>query len=247
LLIDGHIHAGYWSPGRFLGRGVPFAELERCLEECSLDGAVLTTTDLRDNEAVAAFVSAPRSKRYWFFPWVNPARPDDLEFLKRRRRDIHGIKFHPSCDLVKVTDDRARPFLSFAADQGLPVIVHCGRWQEMSSYAFALEVAGRHQGVNFVLSHMGGDTPELETATIEKTCASGLRNVFLGIEGVREYWAVQLAVERMGADKVIFGSDYPLGHPRMYLGLVDALRLTEGERAAVLGGNILGLLGETSR
>jgi predicted TIM-barrel fold metal-dependent hydrolase len=247
VIIDGHIHAGYWSPGRFLGRGVPFAELERCLEQCSLDGAVLTTTDLRDNQAVAAFARQPKPKRYWFFPWVNPAAPDDLVFLKQHRRDIHGIKLHPSVDRIRVTDDRAKPYVSFAADQGLPVIVHCGRWQEMSSYAFALEAAGRNPAVSFVLSHMGGDTPELETATVEGACASGLANVFLGIEGVREYWAVQLAVDRMGADKVIFGSDYPLGHPRMYLGLVDALDITEGERAAILGGNMLRLLGETSR
>ena len=60
-----------------------------------------------------------------------------------------------------------------------------------------------------------------------------LANVHLGIEGVREYWAVQRAVDELGADRVIFGSDFPLGHPRMYLGLVDALRLSA--RAAGAG------------
>jgi predicted TIM-barrel fold metal-dependent hydrolase len=157
---------------------------------------------------------------------------------------VSGIKLHPSCDRIKVTDERVIPFLEFAEREGLPVVIHCGRWQEMSSYQLALEVAEKHPDLDFILSHMGGDTPELETATTDAIKDRGLVNVSLGIEGVREYWAVQRAIDELGADRVIFGSDFPLGHPRMYLGLVDALRLSPGDRELVLGGNILRLLGE---
>ena len=244
MIIDGHIHAGKWSPGQFLGRGVPFAELDACLAECNIDGAVLTSTDLRDNSAIEAFVREPRPRRYWFFPWVNPAAPGDLEYLSGHRSTIHGIKFHPSCDKIKITDARVEPVLAFARAEGLPVIVHCGRWQEMASYRFALEAASAHSEVAFILSHMGGDVPELEMATIDGAKSAGLSNVYLGIEGVREYWAVQRAVDVLGAERVIFGSDYPLGHPKMYLGLVDALVVSAGERASILGGNMLRLIGE---
>jgi hypothetical protein len=227
-----------------LGRGVPFTEIEACLVDCNIDGAVLTTTDLRQNLLVGDLLRAARPKRYWFFPWINPQAPGEMEYLRSHRKEIHGIKFHPSCDKIRITDGSVRPFLGFAGDENLPVIVHCGRWQEMSSYTFALEAAGAHPGVNFILSHMGGDTPELEMATIEATKAARLANVSLGIEGVREYWAVERAIEELGAERVIFGSDYPLGHPKMYLGLVDALRISDRERSQVLGGNILRLLGE---
>jgi predicted TIM-barrel fold metal-dependent hydrolase len=247
LIIDGHIHAGNWSPGKFLGRGLTFDDLETCLRQCNLDGAVLTATDLRENARVEDFVSKAGGKRYWFFPWVNPQAPGEIDYLVTHSKGIHGLKFHPSCDLVKITDPRVEPFLKHAAERRLPVMVHCGRWQEMSSYAFALEAAAGHSDVVFILSHMGGDTAELEMATIESVRRARLANVFLGIEGVREYWAVQRAVDDLGADRVIFGSDYPLGHPRMYLGLVDALRLSEEQRGLVLGGNILRLLGEAGR
>lgn len=244
MIIDGHIHAGRWSPSRFLGRGVPFTEIEACLAGCNIDGAVLTTTDLRENLSVGDFVRSSKGKRYWFFPWINPQAAGEMEYLKSHRKDIHGIKLHPSCDRIRITDRLVRPFLDFAEGENLPVIVHCGRWQEMSSYAFALEVASAHPEVSFILSHMGGDTPELEMATIQDTKAARLANVSLGIEGVREYWAVERAIEELGAERVIFGSDYPLGHPRMYLGLVDALRISGDQRAQVLGGNMLRLLGE---
>jgi len=244
LLIDAHIHAGHWSPEKFLGRGVSFEELEGCLVECGIDGAVLTTTDLRENDLVGEFVRGQRTKRYWFFPWINPAEPGQIEYVEGHASGIDGLKFHPSCDKIRITDRRVTPFLEAARKHGLPVLVHCGRWQEMSSYAFALEAAAAHKAVTFILSHMGGDTPELVMATLEGIKARRLSNVFLGTEGVREYWAVQRVIDDLGADRVIFGSDYPLGHPKMYLGLVEALRMSERQRAQVLGGNILRLLGE---
>jgi predicted TIM-barrel fold metal-dependent hydrolase len=143
-----------------------------------------------------------------------------------------------------VTDERVAPLLEFAGRQGVPVVIHCGRWQEMSSYRLALEVAGKYPDIDFILSHMGGDTPELETATTDAVKERGMANVYLGIEGVREYWAVQRAIDELGADRVIFGSDFPLGHPKMYLGLVDSLTLSAEDRQLVLAGNILRLIGE---
>lgn len=244
MIIDGHIHAGFWSQNYFYGRGVEYADIDACLDECGMDGAILTSTDLRQNDPLLEFIRNAARKRYWFFPWVNPADDGDLAYIESRRGDIHGIKFHPSCDRVKITDSRAAPFLSFAAEQGLPVMVHCGRWQEMSSYRLALDAAAGHRGSDFLLSHMGGDTPELVMGAVEGIVERKLDNVYLGIEGVREYWIVKRAIGEVGADRVIFGSDFPLGHPRMYLGLVDALDLTDGERDLVLGGNALRLLRE---
>ena len=37
MTIDGHIHAGYWSPQMFLGRGASFETMETCLAECGID------------------------------------------------------------------------------------------------------------------------------------------------------------------------------------------------------------------
>ncbi len=244
MIIDGHIHAGYWSRDYFYGRGVEYPEIDGCLDDCGIDGAILTSTDLRRNDEVLDFITNSARKRYWFFPWVNPADAGDLEYVAGRAEEIHGLKFHPSVDKVKITDRRTEPFLQFGEERGLPVLVHCGRWQEMSSYELALDAAAKHPASGFILSHMGGDTPELVTGAVEGILKRGLTNVHLGIEGVREYWIVRQAIDRLGAERVIFGSDFPLGHPRMYLGLVDALGLDKKERELVLGGNAMRLLRE---
>jgi hypothetical protein len=244
LIVDGHIHAGFWSEERFLGRGVAYEEIDRVLEECGIGGAVLTSTDVRANDQVLEFIHGKSRSKYWLFPWINPAVEGEVEYLESRIDDVNGIKLHPSCDRIRITDPETQPILEFAGQKGLPVMVHCGRWQEMSSYRLAIEAAASHPAVNLVLSHMGGDTPELEMATIEAIETGRLENVYLGIEGVREYWAVQQAVDRLGADRVIFGSDFPLGHPLMYMGLVDALRITGSQKDKILGDNILRLVNE---
>lgn len=243
MIIDAHIHATYWSKKMFLGRGVGFNEIEQCLDECGIDGAVLTTTDLRRNQEVLDYISNC-GRRYWFFPWTNPLDNGDIRFLEDNIGSVHGIKIHPSCDRVRISDTRVRPILDLANAYGLPVMVHCGRWEEISSYRYALEVAALYPEVDFILSHMGGDLPELEFGTIEEIETSGISNVYLGIEGVREYWAVQNAVDRLGAERIIFGSDFPLGHPKMYLGLVDALKVDDDQRQKILAGNILRILRE---
>jgi predicted TIM-barrel fold metal-dependent hydrolase len=112
----------------------------------------------------------------------------------------------------------------------------------MSSYKHALDAAAKFPAVPFFLAHMGGDTPPLASATQDAIAEGGFRNVWLGLEGMREFFYVARGIEKLGIERFIFGSDYPVGHPRMYLGLVDALRLTDGERALYLGGNLVNVL-----
>ncbi len=55
---------------------------------------------------------------------------------------------------------------------------------------------------------------------------------------------VRRAIKKIGAERVIFGSDYSYGGISYELKKVMGLRLPEDERLAVLSGNILRLMGE---
>jgi predicted TIM-barrel fold metal-dependent hydrolase len=226
-MIDGHIHVGRWSE-RFFGLDVSLPEVDRVLADCGIEGAAVTATDLRDNESLLHQIRDARL-RYWFFPWVNPAEDADLGRLEGWGKAVAGLKFHPSCDGVRITDPRCGPYLEYAGRLKLPVLVHCGRWQEMSSYRYALEAASRYPDIRFVFAHMGGDQPDLVRATYEALGPSGPGNVWLGMEGIREYWLIREAIDSVGPARVIWGSDFPIGHPKMYLGLLEALALDEEE------------------
>jgi predicted TIM-barrel fold metal-dependent hydrolase len=227
-VIDGHVHVGQWSE-RFFGLKVGLAEVDAVLSSCGVEGAAVTATDLRDNESLFRDIQSARL-RYWFFPWINPAGAGGLRALEEWGPAVAGLKFHPSCDGVRITDPRCGPYLEFARLKRLPVMVHCGRWQEMSSYRYALDVAGRYPDLQFLFAHMGGDEPGLVRATYEALAAGGPANVRLGMEGIREYWLIRRAIDALGPHRIVWGSDFPIGHPKMYLGILEALELTEEER-----------------
>ncbi|MFD2351349.1 amidohydrolase family protein [Nonomuraea ferruginea] len=54
---------------------------------------------------------------------------------------------------------------------------------------------------------------------------------------------VRKIIERHGADRVVFGSDWPMTDPATEIAAVRALGLPPEDEAAILGGNLAGLLG----
>ncbi len=79
-------------------------------------------------------------------------------------------------------------------------------------------------------------------------CASrGLDNVWFDFAGLREHWVVERNIALLGADRYLMGSDFNLAHPLMYIGAVRGMRLSDEQRARVLGGNARGLFGEPLR
>jgi len=48
-----------------------------------------------------------------------------------------------------------------------------------------------------------------------------------------------MAIEQIGIDKIIFGSDYPIMHPTMSIASVKALNLTKDEEDRVFYKNVL--------
>lgn len=241
LILDGHVHLGRWTDAWYPGLHVDWKTLDEEFTAAGVQGAVVTSSDMRDHRQLLHPPAGLRG-RYWLFPWVDPNTPEDLRWLEKGGEGVSGLKIHPSGNKVAVNDDRLDPYFELAAERGWSVVVHCGRWQEMSSYKHALHAAEKHPRVAFFLAHMGGDTPALATAAQDALAASGQENVWFGLEGMREFFYVARGIERLGVERFLFGSDYPVGHPRMYLGLAEALHLAPKEKELFLGGNLLRVL-----
>jgi len=253
LIIDAHMHVGVWDHPDFLGRRCDVAEALRVMRAAGIDGGALVPTDRCDNqglldEMLEAVAGGSAAGPLWFFAWVRPCGNDlpgesDLAWVREHAAEVTGLKIHPSLSRARITDDCYRPALELAAEHALVVLVHCGRWQEMASYRFAIEAARAYPGARFLLAHAGGDTPMLATAAAQMVADTGASNVWFEFSGLREYWVVERNVALIGADRYLMGSDYNLAHPLMYVGAVRGMGLEEEEQRAILGGNALGLFG----
>jgi len=166
--------------------------------------------------------------------WINPQDPEWAADLPRA--DAHGfcgIKIHPVLDHYAVSAEPLRGIWECAAARGWPILTHTGPDDSPSS-AFRYEPLLRdYASVPLILAH----TP-LEAILV----AQRMPNAYLDTTHVPAE-RVALAVEAVGADRILFGTHFPLFNP---LANVDKLRLAdipEEARTAIASENARRILG----
>jgi predicted TIM-barrel fold metal-dependent hydrolase len=245
------MHIGAWDHADFLGRSCGVADAIDVMAQAGVAGAAMVPTDRHDNAGLLAEMRAAIRGGFagplWLIAWARPTGQggaDDLTWIRDQAASVTGIKIHPSLHRTRITDDGFRPALELAEELGAVVLVHCGRWQEMASYRFAVEAAERHPGARFLLAHAGGDTPVNATRAAELAASSAADNIWFEFSGLREYWVIERNVAMLGAERYLMGSDYNLAHPLMYIGAVRGMALSEAEKRRILGDNARELFGE---
>lgn len=162
--------------------------------------------------------------------------------LRWTRRVFVGLKLHPEMNAVPADAPALDPYLRFAARHGFPVVAHCDGQVDLASAPRLLALARRHPTVPVVLYHTGFQGPhEPAMAAAEAALADGSANLWLETAQLPPEVALE-AVERVGAGRVLFGTDatfHGRGHYARYRPLLEALarELGEEDRARILNGN----------
>jgi uncharacterized protein len=153
---------------------------------------------------------------------------------------LRGIKLE--IDLC-ARDARMATLMNKAAERGIPVLHHAwyqtiGKQPYASDPSDVADLARRFPDVRIVMAHLSG---------------CGIRGV-LDIADCPNVWIdtsggqpvaglVEYAVERLGAGRVVFGSDECGREFSCQLGRILGARLSARDREAILGRNAAGLLG----
>lgn len=173
----------------------------------------------------------------------DPHRPDAPAMLREQlsRPGVWGFKLHPDTHACAADDPRYDPVLELAAEAGVPVLVHGQSGSPSADPARLAALADRHPQVPVLLGHAGLWPDGFDRAA---RLAAARTNLYLEICGSRltTRWLERM-VAVAGAERVVFGTDACFLDPRTGLGKVRFARLTDIDRAQVLGGTMARLLG----
>ena len=132
-------------------------------------------------------------------------------------------------------NDELDEILNYAEKQGMVVNIHTMDPDSMDA------LLKRHKSLMFVAAHPGEPPQFMRHLERFKMCDN--YHLDMSGTGMFRYGTLKMAVDRMGADRVLFGSDYPGCSPAMFLGgvLMEGL-LSDSEKEYVLSKNAKRLL-----
>jgi len=184
------------------------------------------------------------SDKLLFAMWYLPDN-SYFKYLRRHVKEIKMVKFHPSHAKMRFDNPVMLPMIKYCEDNNIPILVHCGRWLEMSSSTIPILVAENFKA-NILLAHMGGVTEDLVIKTANMLGEKRMGNVFLVTSGISVNSRVSEArivqcpsklidyvASKVGYRKILFGTDYPFGKQTDMIESINNVRLSLSDREAI--------------
>jgi uncharacterized protein len=185
------------------------------------------TDAVPDNDAVRRAGAA--SDRLVPFYFANPRRGPGR--YRRASPDFRGLEISPAVHGVGFTDPRVLALVEVAAAAGHPVYAVCVATAGARTADF-LDLARRFPGTTFVFGHCGFTGIDIDAINRIEPHA----NIVVETSGCFGV-TVRAALDRLGPERVLFGTEYPLQHPAVELTKLDCLDLHPSTWASVAWAN----------
>ncbi len=171
------------------------------------------------------------------FHCVNPNHGEKAveDFRKAIAQGKKGLKLAPLIHRFSLTSNAVKDLAKTCAELRVPFYTHVVFHPDASTEKVAV-LAEEFPHTTIILGHMG--LAPADDLAVE--CAFHHDNVFLETS-VSSYLIVKEALRRLGAGKLIFGSEFPLYHPHLELEKIRVLLKGE-DFDRVTSKNILAML-----
>jgi predicted TIM-barrel fold metal-dependent hydrolase len=190
----------------------------------------------------------------FFFPVCSVHPADGRAALEEIDRVAAGgaawLKLHPNNQQFDVADPAITDVVKKATERGLPVLFDAYSPWDADQPGKFVSLAMALPDARLILAHAHGPGfPQLLVYDVIGRYPWWQRNVWIdisvtGLLFAGSPFAEQLTwvLRRVGTDRIIFGSDFPLDDPLTAARAVAELGFTDAEQAEILYGNAAGLL-----
>lgn len=163
---------------------------------------------------------------------------------------LHGVKLHPDMQKFHIDDEKAYPIYALCAEYHLPILMHMGDprfdyshpdrlYRVMTDFP-TLVVVGAHMGGWANWDYACDRLSDFENLYVDTSSSMATAVKDYGIEPhVTSLTLAHTAalIRRWGAEKVLFGTDYPMWSQKDDLEVFFEMGLTEEENRRILAGN----------
>lgn len=255
--IDVHGHFGRNCPaGRHIER--PFGSAEplevvQTIRRCNIAKIVVSPMEslfpfgdadvLQGNRSAAKVVAENHELLQWVV--VNPREERSYEQAAEllKTRTAVGIKIHPVAHIYDIKE-KGEAIFSFAAKHNLIVLTHSGDAQSLPEDF--VPFVNNFPNVKLILAHLGNSPNDDRMLHVKAVEMSQHGNIYVDTSSAMNILpnVLENAIKRIGADKILFGSDTPLYFTPMQRARIEFSNISEIDKRKILRENAIKLFGD---
>lgn len=219
------------------------AQLRELTAETGTDHYIVQSvaTTAKQVGSINEFIAAEVDKSNGLFTGLGTLYPDCADIAADIRHlislGLKGVKLHPDIQNFKIDDYRCLKIYELCEQEGLPILMHTGDSRyDNSNPNRLIPVMNIFTGLTVVGAHMGGWS--IWEKASEQLC--GIPNLYVDCSSSLPYLDRDTAVgiiRRYGADRVLYGTDYPMWSPKKEIDTFLSLGLDNEENKLILSEN----------
>lgn len=255
FIIDAHCHvypdaiAERAVAGTSNFYSVPFAmngteqTLRNASDEAGIDHCVIQSvaTSPRQVKSINEFIARTVHDGEGRYTGLGTLHPDSSDMrgdvMHLLDLGLKGIKLHPDIQQFPIDDPRCTSIYELCSEFHLPILMHTGdKRYDYSNPNRLIPTLRRFPELTVIGAHLGGwsiweevSDQLKEIPNLYYDCSSSFP--WIGPEGVL------YCIRKLGTDRVMFGTDYPMWEPKQELDTFFTMGLTEEEKTAILSEN----------
>jgi len=233
-IIDAHMHLGPYAQFHIPHNDA--AGIIREMDRLGIRQGWISADAERGNEEVAEAVRAYPG-RFVGYVVVDPQYPNEVERELARRfsqPEFAMIKLHPGLAKYPIDGPNYEPVWEVARARNRPVLTHAWTDCPFCGPAPVRRLLNKHPDVRLIFGH--ALFPEIFDEAAE--LARDFENLILDVTTSNHcYGMIEHAVETLGADRIVYGSDMPFISAAGAVGKLLYAQITDEDKAKIFGGN----------